>query len=206
MVFFTSHYEINVIIHSKGWIKLELEEVLVELNNLNERINLVDSNLKFNITIFLGLLTLFLGLAGWALYLFAKNIVDKSVQIQLIKIKQELKQETNSEIKQISGELNELKSNLDQRILQLIENNSRIRWAGGSINGQINGQYYIGGLQGNINWDSPVTSVRIRDRVNRRDVPFELIEKGESNFSFKILSEVPSSNLEWIIVWYEKSK
>lgn len=183
-----------------------LEEITMEINSLKQLITVIDDNLKFNISVFIALLALFIAAAGWALSQRAKSIIEKSVQTKLSEMKEELRGDITSETKQIKDELFELKGGLDQHILSLVENNAKIRWASGSLNSEGTDQFYVGGLNGNIDWDSPITSVRVRDTRNKVDVPFELVDKRENSFTFKVPQETTTKYLDWIIVWYEKNR
>lgn len=75
-----------------------MEETIVELKNLREQILIIDGNIKFNINVFLGLLSLFLASAGWGLSLFAKSIVEKGMNTKSIEIKREVRQELTGEL------------------------------------------------------------------------------------------------------------
>ena len=69
---------------------MEMSEILMEVNNLKEQITLIDSNLKFNITIFLTLLAMFLGVSGWALYLMAKDWFEKGLDRRVVQLRKEI--------------------------------------------------------------------------------------------------------------------
>jgi hypothetical protein len=60
-------------------------EIIAKIDSLREQINIIDSNIKFNITIFVAMLALFLGLAGWALSLLVRSLVNKKVTEELEK-------------------------------------------------------------------------------------------------------------------------
>jgi hypothetical protein len=91
---------------------LELEEIIVQITNLQEQIRLIDSNLKFNITVFLAMLAFFLGLAGWALYLFAKSIVEKGLDNRINLLRKELKERYDKRTEELkSGSIVESGSN-----------------------------------------------------------------------------------------------
>lgn len=66
------------------------EKIIQQLESLSDQISLIDSNLKFNITVFLGSITLFLAISGWALFLFAQSIVRKGIDKQIKSLKDEL--------------------------------------------------------------------------------------------------------------------
>lgn len=82
---------------------MDLKELIMEVSNLEDRIDLIDSNLKFNITIFLGLLTLFVAMAGWALYLFAKSIVGKGLERRISTLREELNNNYETKISQLEN-------------------------------------------------------------------------------------------------------
>ncbi len=179
--------------------------MLSEIGNLGERIDLIDSNLKFNITVFLSLMTIFLAISGWALYIWARSIVEKSTQDKLLQIKEELVKEVTYEIDPIKNEVFELRGQLDQRILQIVEDNSKIKWASGSVYNDGSEIIYIGSLAGKIDWDSPITNIKVTTGPNKDVIPFDILDKGENNFTLKLMGKGSSNILNWTIVWYDKS-
>lgn len=86
---------------------MEMSEILMEINNLKEQITLIDSNLKFNMTIFLTLLAMFLGVSGWALYLTAKNWFDKAIK--------DSEHKFHSKIEELTVEMTKLQKEIDSK-------------------------------------------------------------------------------------------
>lgn len=78
---------------------MTIEEVKQQLDSLSEKIDLINSNLQFNITTFLTILTIAIAIAGVALVLLVKNIVNKSVEKELIKMRESIKNELRLELK-----------------------------------------------------------------------------------------------------------
>lgn len=172
----------------------QISEILIKIDSLSELIKSTQENVNFNIGLTWTMLGAGIALAAITISLITKALVNTRVEKELKVIKEN-----------INNEVYEFKSGLDQRIIELIDNRSKIRWASGQIVENTNNQISIHGLSGVIDWESPITSVRVRDVVNKTEVPFELLEKRESSFSFKVTDRIAVRNLEWIIVWYEKN-
>lgn len=108
---------------------LELVELVNEISHSSELIELIDSNLKFNITVFLTIMALFIAMVGGVLYWWAKSIVEECMQTKLSIIKKGLEWYLYNETKQIKKELKELKNRLDSHFINLIDNKSKIKWS-----------------------------------------------------------------------------
>lgn len=76
------------------------EEVKQQLDFLSEKIDLINGNLQFNITTFLAVLAIAITITGVALVLLVKNIVNKSVNKELIKMREDVKNELRIELKE----------------------------------------------------------------------------------------------------------
>lgn len=78
---------------------MTIEEIKQQLDFLSEKIDLINTNLQFNITTFLAILALAIAITGVALVLLVKNAVNKRVEIELSKKFEELKENIINEIR-----------------------------------------------------------------------------------------------------------
>lgn len=77
---------------------MTIEEIKQRLDFLSDKIDLINSNLQFNINTFLAILALAIAITGVALVLLVKNVVNKRVEIELNKNIEKLKENIIKEI------------------------------------------------------------------------------------------------------------
>lgn len=198
-----------------------ITELELKFDGLEKTMNVYQEAINNNISWFIGALGIFvslLGVVGVALYFLVQTAINKgvksgiqsvtsTVQKEITSIKNDLQKANDWQKTQTStlkSEIDEFKGNLDQHVIQLIKNNSKIKWAKGTVSRDTNDYVYATGLNGNVDWNSPITNVRVYDPINKKDIQFEFIQRMENGFAFKIDSSESYTVIEWIIVWYEK--
>lgn len=70
---------------------MSIDEIEKQLEYLSDKIDLINTNLQFNIATFLAILALAITITGMALVLLVKNIVNKKVEQELNKIDYRIK-------------------------------------------------------------------------------------------------------------------
>lgn len=180
----------------------------MEFDSLKESMQMYQNNIDNNITWFYMALGIILAVLVLGLIYLVKASVSAGIKKGIEKVDSDVNMqisEFKKDLNEISEDFQEFKERQDQRIIELIENNSKIRWAKGSVGLDSVDYTYVGGLNGNIDWESPITNVRIYNAITKHDIEFEFIEKRDESFSVKINSPEATNNLEWVIVWYEKT-
>lgn len=179
----------------------KLNELEIKFEGLKETMVVFQESINNSINWFIAALGIFvtlLGVVGVALYFIVQTAINKGVEKGISKVNSVVQ----TEISQIKTEFNEFKNGLDQHVIQLIKNNPYIKWSSGMIS--FSEKFYIGGLNGNIDWDSQVTNIRLVDYSSKKPIPFETARKEDGGFELKILNGVKAENLEWSIVWVDK--
>lgn len=77
---------------------MNIDQIANELKNLSDKMNLIDNNVKFNIQIFWGVLALIVAVLGIAIYFLVKQFINHTIETELDKKLEELKQKIVKEI------------------------------------------------------------------------------------------------------------
>lgn len=169
-----------------------------DISNLEKMITLVQTNTIFVITAFLTTLGIAVAIAGISLFYIAKASVNAGIEKGISNAEASVKKE----IEGLRSEIQSRDEEFNEKVVALINNNSKIRWARGVQS--FNEFIYVPGLNGNIDWNSPITSVRIQKPNSQETIPFELVDRRENSFAFKLHSSERVDQIEWTIVWSEK--
>lgn len=164
-----------------------------EISNLEKLISTIQANVYFTITIIVAILTLAVGIAGWALSVLAKKWVNERVESELNRI--------------------------DERIKLQIERNYQLTWRSGYIHGQYEPTLSDHGL--NVS-EAIVNDVGKEIIINKlkgfsqsRFVSLELIDsKGNAlnkkitfidEETIKVVTEVPVEPFtKWVLIWIKE--
>lgn len=88
---------------------MTLDELKIQIDHLSDKIDLINSNLQFNITTFLAIMSVALVIAGGALILLVKNIVNKRFNEEIKNID-----------KQRDKKIEEATNNIEKNIIKLL--------------------------------------------------------------------------------------
>ncbi len=188
----------------------KISELELRFESLKDATALFQDNITNNIYWFysvLGIIVALIGAVGVALYFLVKTSVTKGIESGIKSVESSVSKEIatfNEGITQLETGIQQDKTSFEQRVIQLIENNLKIRWASGELF-SFNNQYAsVHGLNGTIDWKSPITNVRILHSDSNQEIPFEFLEQRENSFAFRINTIEDYKRIKWIIVWSEK--
>lgn len=89
---------------------MTLEQLKIQIDNLSEKINLINSNIQFNINTFLTIVGVALVIAGGALMLLVKNIVNKRFNEEI----KNIDNQRDKKIEEATNKINKIISNKDE--------------------------------------------------------------------------------------------
>lgn len=183
----------------------KINDLEIRLEGLKENISVFQDNINNNIYWFysvLGILVAFIGAVGVALYFLVKISVSKGIESGINQIDSSVR----SQIELIKSDIEKLKPEIDDRIVELIEGNRQIKWAKGSIGGNSLDQQKlveIHGLAGPIAWDNPLTFIELRGIRSKRKLEFNILQKLPNGFVAEVLNknDTDGGSVEFTIIW-----
>lgn len=192
---------------------MDVAEIFKEINNLKEMINLIDSNLKFNINIFLVITTLVVMLIGGALYIWAKFLVSTGIKHESEKINNTINKQ-NTVIESQKNQLADLKEYVEYTLAEergiwtpfLREGNHTytkqignyyrigklvVLWLEIEIENidlKTEGSVYIGGLPFAFMADDGVTgNITLINKIDNKDICVQLMGKIKKSVNIALI-------------------
>lgn len=204
---------------SKG-CEFEMQDITLKIDALSDKINLINQNVQFNVTVIWTMIGILVTVAGIVLYNLAQKWVEKAVNKKINAIKLELKDELSKEndknislqSEKIKDEIYfHLKTDLELELIGYIDRTKHIYWASGSGIQVVenNGQHILNiyGLSMTNECDKTIINIEIRSLLNGRKINCDYttnLKRNETVPFIRLIDYDKSKDGEmvvWKVIW-----